>query len=68
MEEAKVARINELYKKSQEAGLSEEEREEQQALRREYIEAYKRNLRQQLDGIKFSDHEQDCGCPDCQKH
>lgn len=45
-------RINELYKKSQEEGLTDDEKEEQQVLRRHYIENVKRNFRAQLDGIE----------------
>ena len=37
MNEEKIARINELYHKSKNEGLSPEEAEEQQKLRSEYI-------------------------------
>ena len=47
-----IARINELYKKSKEEGLTEVEKEEQQILRRRYIDSYKSNLRAQLAGIE----------------
>ena len=40
-----IIRINELYKKSKEEGLTEKEKEEQQILRRRYIDSYKANLR-----------------------
>ena len=46
-----IARINELYHKSQKEGLTPEEKEEQAALRKEYIEGVKRNLKGQLDNI-----------------
>ncbi|MGN0346556.1 MAG: DUF896 domain-containing protein [Lachnospiraceae bacterium] len=49
--EEKIKRINELYHKSQEKGLSEEEKAEQQALRKEYVESVRNNLRGQLDRI-----------------
>ena len=45
-------KINELYKKSKEEGLTEQEKEEQQILRRRYIDSYKANLRAQLEGIE----------------
>lgn len=48
-----IARINELYHKSKAEGLTEEELKEQQILRREYIDAFKRNLRSQLDNISI---------------
>lgn len=47
-----VERINFLYKKSQEEGLTEEEKEEQQKLRRHYIDAVKRNFRAQLNMVE----------------
>lgn len=47
-----IKRINELYKKSKEEGLTEQEKEEQQILRRRYIDSYKNNLRAQLQGIE----------------
>ena len=47
-----IIRINELYKKSKEEGLPEKEKEEQQILRRRYIDSYKANLRAQLEGIE----------------
>ena len=53
MEEAKVLRINELSAKERNGEtLTPEEKEEQTALRKEYIDAVKRNLRAQLGGIK----------------
>ena len=46
----KVARINELARKSRTAeGLTEAEKAEQAALRREYVEAVKASLAGQLD-------------------
>ncbi len=51
IDEKKIARINELYHRSKAEGLNEEEKEEQARLRKEYIEAVRRNLRGQLDQI-----------------
>ncbi|HCW04638.1 MAG TPA: DUF896 family protein [Clostridium sp.] len=47
-----VNRINLLYKKSKEVGLTAEELEEQQKLRRIYIDSFKNNLRAQLETIE----------------
>lgn len=47
----KIARINELYHKSQEEGLTEAEKEEQAQLRKEYVASVRTNLRGQLDNI-----------------
>ncbi|MEY8364945.1 DUF896 domain-containing protein [Anaerovoracaceae bacterium 41-7] len=56
--EAQIQRINELARKSKtEAGLTEAEKEEQQLLRKQYIEAFKANLRSQLDNIEFVDEK-----------
>lgn len=53
MDDQKITRINELYHKSKAEGLTDEERKEQQILRREYVEAFRRNLRGQLDQISI---------------
>ncbi|MCI8559780.1 MAG: DUF896 domain-containing protein [Dorea sp.] len=53
MDEKKIARINELYHKSKEKGLTEAERKEQQILRKEYIDSFKRSLRGQLNNISI---------------
>lgn len=55
MTEEKIKRINELAKKQKDQGLSEEEKAEQAALRREYIEAYKRSLISQLENTYIVD-------------
>ena len=48
----KIARINELYHKSQtEAGLTAEEKEEQQRLRADYVASVRASLRGQLNNI-----------------
>ncbi|MBZ9688348.1 DUF896 domain-containing protein [Clostridium estertheticum] len=44
-------RINFLYKKSKEQGLTDEEKVEQKELRQRYIDNVKRNFRSQLDTI-----------------
>ena len=49
MTEEKIARINALAKKSKTTGLTEAEKAEQQALRKEYIEDMKSSLRAQLE-------------------
>ncbi len=50
-----IDRINELARKSKAEGLTEEEAQEQAVLRRKYIDAFKANLRSQLDAIKIVD-------------
>ena len=53
----KIQRINELYHKSQKEGLSQEEKEEQAALRRDYINSVRGNLRAQLNGINSQNED-----------
>lgn len=55
MDNQKIERINELYHKSKAEGLTEDERKEQQVLRREYVDSFKRNLRGQLDQISIQE-------------
>lgn len=47
-----IKEINKLYKKSKEEGLSQEEKELQETLRRIYIDNVKSNFKVQLDGVK----------------
>lgn len=49
----RIDRINELYHKSQNEGLTEEEKEEQARLRKEYVAAIRKNLRGTLDQVSF---------------
>lgn len=51
MEESKIARINELAKKSKAEGLTEAEKKEQQLLRQEFLADIRKNLKSQLDQI-----------------
>ena len=55
MLEEKIARINELYRKSKAEGLTEEEKKEQDLLRKEYVANVRRNLKAQLDNIDLVD-------------
>ena len=54
-----IDRINVLAKKSKGEGLTEEEKQEQQVLRKQYIEAFKANFRQQLENIEIVDNTND---------
>ncbi len=53
--EEKIKRINELYHKSQDVGLTDEEKEEQKRLRQEYVQSVRSNLRNQLDNINIQE-------------
>ena len=48
-----IKRINELYHKSKGEGLIKEEAEEQIRLRKEYVAAFRNNLRGTLETIKI---------------
>ncbi len=55
MDKKKIERINELAKKKKEVGLNEKELAEQVALRKEYLECIRANLRQTLESIEYKD-------------
>lgn len=57
MDEQKIKRINELYRKSKEAGLSDAEKQEQKLLRAEYLEAIRGNLKSQLNRIDIQEKD-----------
>lgn len=50
-----IKRINELYHKSKEVGLTPEEKEEQAKLRAEYVRSIRENLKSILDNIEVVD-------------
>ena len=50
-----IDRINELYHKSQNEGLTEEEKAEQKELRQNYVLSIRRSLRGQLDNIDIKE-------------
>ncbi len=55
MEKSRIDRINELYRKSQAEGLTEEEKKEQKTLREEYIAIVRANFRNQLNNIDIKE-------------
>ena len=57
MNEQQIKRINELYRESKTEGLTEAEKKEQKILRQEYIDAFRRNLRSQLDNIDIQEED-----------
>lgn len=57
MNQEKIDRINTLYHKSQSTGLTEAEKEEQAALRKEYIETIRQNLRGTLNSIRIQEKD-----------
>ena len=57
MDASRIDRINELYQKSQSVGLTDEEKEEQARLRREYIAAIRGSLRNSLNHISIQEQD-----------
>ncbi|MCI8763524.1 MAG: DUF896 domain-containing protein [Lachnospiraceae bacterium] len=57
MDQNMIDRINALYHKSQSVGLSEEEKVEQAALRKEYIETIRTNMRANLNSISIREQD-----------
>lgn len=57
MEQYKIDRINELAHKAKATGLSKVEEEERQKLRKEYIAAFKANLKSTLDTVVIVDEQ-----------
>jgi len=55
MKPDKIARINELYRKSKAEGLTDAEAKEQKILRQEYISLFRENLRGQLNNISIEE-------------
>ena len=57
MNEEKIARINELSRKSKAEGLTEEEQAEQKKLREEYVANIRAGLRMQLNNIDIQEKD-----------
>jgi uncharacterized protein YnzC (UPF0291/DUF896 family) len=51
----KLARINELAKKSREKGLTKEEAKEQSRLRGEYLQSFRASMRQTIENVRVFD-------------
>ncbi len=57
IDEKKIARINELYRRSKAEGLTDAEKQEQKLLRLEYIQAIRANLKSQLNNIDIQEKD-----------
>ncbi len=51
MSDLNIERINELYRKSKAEGLTDQEKAEQQMLRKQYLAAIRGSIRSQLNNI-----------------
>ncbi len=72
-----VERINYLARKQRYEGLTDEEKEEQQKLRRQYLDGIKSQVVDALEGaghtrkdnLNSADkHQSGCGCDHCKPH
>ena len=57
MEPEKIQRINELKRLKDERELTEAEEEERAALRKEYIDGFRANMQQILEGVRVQDED-----------
>ena len=57
IDEQKIARIIELYRRSKAEGLTDAEKQEQKLLRLEYVQAIRANLRSQLNNIDIEEKD-----------
>ena len=57
IDETKIARINELYRRSKAEGLTDAEKQEQKLLRLEYVQAIRANLKSQLNNIDIQEKD-----------
>ena len=57
IDEQKIARINELYRRAKAEGLTDAEKQEQKLLRLEYVQAIRANLRSQLNNIDIEEKD-----------
>lgn len=53
----KLQRINELAKRSKEKGLTKKEKEEQQTLRQEYLDGFRKSFKNQIEHVTVLDPE-----------
>lgn len=55
MDEQKIARINELFKKKKAGSITDEELKEQAELRAEYVASIRKNLRTTLEHVSIQE-------------
>ncbi len=64
-----VARINYLARKARYEGLTEEEKNEQQKVRRQYLDSIRQQIVDAMEGAGYTrKHNAHCDCPDCELH
>ncbi len=55
MEKEKIDRINHLARKHKAEGLTDEEKEERAALRKEYLDGFRANMKSVLESIQVQE-------------
>ncbi len=61
-----VARINYLARKERYEGLTDEEKNEQQKVRRQYLDGIRQQIVDAMEGAGYTKkHDTQCECPDC---
>ncbi|HZW81890.1 MAG TPA: DUF896 domain-containing protein [Candidatus Deferrimicrobium sp.] len=67
-----IKQINSLYHKSQDGGLTEQEKQLQATLRQEYLKGIRAQMKNTLDNVTIVDDEHpvkgECGCGKTHKH
>ncbi|HSO58559.1 MAG TPA: DUF896 domain-containing protein [Paenisporosarcina sp.] len=64
LSQEKIARINELSKKSKSSGLTIEEAKEQTSLRKEYLETFRSSMKNTIENVTVIDPEGNDVTPD----
>jgi uncharacterized protein YnzC (UPF0291/DUF896 family) len=64
LSQVKIKRINELAKKKKAGTLTQEEAKEQSALRQEYLQAFRGNMRRTIENVRVMDPDGNDVTPD----
>jgi len=61
-----MARINYLARKERYEGLNADEKDEQQKVRRQYLDEIRQQIVDAMEGAGYArKHDHHCNCPDC---
>ncbi|WP_347487709.1 DUF896 domain-containing protein [Desulfoscipio sp. XC116] len=64
-----VERINYLARKKRYEGLTDEEKNEQQKLRSQYLDGIRQQIVDAMEGAGYTKkHDTRCGCHNCKQH
>ena len=68
MEKNLIDRINQLARKQKAQGLTDQEKTEQMALRQDYLNQFRKQMKAQIEGIRVFDPQGNEITPDKVKH